>query len=105
MLGKKNQAVGAFLLRFNCSIVSSVFTHSSRDGKPFAESPVHVVSPEQFSAAEQRLEQERIIAKNVKEKEPAKDTEALKVSMEQLREVMDHVKNLFDRETSSGMER
>lgn len=68
--------------------MSSVFTHSSRDGKPFAESPVHIVSPEQFSAAEQRHEQERIIAKHVKEKEVAKDTEALRVSMEQLREVM-----------------
>ena len=91
MLGNKNEDIGTFLLRFVCSIVYSVFTHSSRDGKPFAESPVHVVSPEQFSAAEQRHEQERIIAKHVKEKEPAKDTEALRVSVEQLREVMFYV--------------
>jgi len=64
-------------------LCTSVFTPSSRD----AESPVHVVSPEQFSAAEQRHEQERIIAKHIKEKEVAKDTEALRVSIEQLREV------------------
>ncbi|XP_020609227.1 tyrosine-protein phosphatase non-receptor type 4-like [Orbicella faveolata] len=65
------------------TIRPNVFTPSSRD----AESPVHVVSPEQFSAAEQRHEQERIIAKHIKEKEVAKDTEALRVSIEQLREV------------------
>ena len=48
------------------------------------------MSPEQFTAAEQRHEEERIIAKHVKEKEVAKDTEALRVSIEQLREVMIH---------------
>lgn len=46
------------------------------------------MSPDQFSAAEQRHEQERVTAKQVKEKEVAKDTEALRVSVEQLREVM-----------------
>lgn len=50
------------------------------------------MSPEQFNVAEQRHEQERIIAKHVKEKEVAKDTEVLRVSVEQLREVMFHVK-------------
>ena len=81
---------------------TSVFTSSSRDGKPFAESPVHVVSPEQFSAAEQRHEQERIIAKHVKEKEVAKDTEALRVSIEQLREVMMHFDLLRGKGQSRG---
>ncbi|KAJ7370196.1 Tyrosine-protein phosphatase non-receptor type 3 [Desmophyllum pertusum] len=64
------------------TIRPNVFTHSTRE----AESPVHVVSPDQFSAAEQRHEQERVTAKQVKEKEVAKDTEALRVSVEQLRE-------------------
>ena len=53
-----------------------------------------MVSPEQFSVAEQRHQQERIIAHHVKEKEVAKDTEALRVSIEQLREVMIYF-NLF----------
>lgn len=61
----------------------SVFTHSPRD-----ESPVHVVSPEQFIAAEQRHEQERVIAKQEKERTTVKDGEALRVSLEQLREVL-----------------
>lgn len=51
-----------------------------------APSPVHVVSPEQFAAAEQRHEQEKVVAKQVKEKEVVKDAEALRVSMDQLRE-------------------
>ena len=67
---------------------ASVFTTSTREGTSFAESPVHVVSPEQYSAAEQRHEQERVVAKQVKEKEVVKDTEALRVSVDQLREVM-----------------
>ena len=53
-----------------------------------APSPVHVVSPEQFAAAEQRHEQEKVVAKQVKEKEVVKDAEALRVSMDQLREVI-----------------
>ena len=64
----------------------SVFTHSTRD-----DSPVHVVSPEQFNAAEQRHEHERVVAKQEKEKAPAKDSEALRVSMDQLREVLCHL--------------
>lgn len=63
--------------------VDIVFTHSPRDG-----SPVHIVSPEQFTAAEHKHEQERNIAKQEKEKAPPKDTEALRVSMDQLREVL-----------------
>ena len=87
---------------YNSQLCTSVFTPSSRDGKPFAESPVHVVSPEQFSAAEQRHEQERIIAKHVKEKEVAKDTEALRVSIEQLREVMFYFNLLRGKGQSRG---
>ena len=64
-------------------ILVLVFTHSPRDG-----SPVHIVSPEQFTAAEHKHEQERNIAKQEKEKAPPKDTEALRVSMDQLREVL-----------------
>lgn len=64
-------------------ILFPVFTHSPRD-----DSPVHVVSPEQYIAAEHRHEQERVTAKQEKEKAPARDTEALQVSMEQLREVL-----------------
>lgn len=56
-----------------------VFTNS-------APSPVHAVSPEQFAAAEQRHEQEKVVAKQVKEKGVVKDSEALRVSMDQLRE-------------------
>lgn len=56
-----------------------VFTNS-------VPSPVHAVSPEQFAAAEQRHEQEKVVAKQVKEKGVVKDTEALRVSMDQLRE-------------------
>lgn len=63
------------------TIRPNVFTHSPRDG-----SPVHIVSPEQFTAAEHKHEQERNIAKQEKEKAPPKDTEALRVSMDQLRE-------------------
>ena len=58
-----------------------VFTNS-------APSPVHAVSPEQFAAAEQRHEQEKVVVKQVKEKGVVKDTEALRVSMDQLREVI-----------------
>lgn len=49
---------------------------------------MHAVSPEQFAAAEQRHEQEKVVAKQVKEKGVVKDTEALRVSMDQLREVI-----------------
>lgn len=63
------------------TIRPNVFTHSPRD-----DSPVHVVSPEQFIAAEHKHEQERVIAKQEKEKAPPKDTEALRVSMATLRE-------------------
>ena len=49
---------------------------------------MHAVSPEQFAAAEQRHEQEKVVANQVKEKGVVKDTEALRVSMDQLREVI-----------------
>ena len=47
--------------------------------------PAHVVTAEQFTAAEERHEQERAAAKQVKK--VCKDEEALKVSMDQMREV------------------
>ena len=62
-----------------------VFTSSTREGKPFSDSPVHVVSPDQFTAAEHQHERELVVTK--RDREPARDTEALRVSMDQLREV------------------
>lgn len=63
------------------TIRPNVFTHTPRE-----ESPVHVVSPDQYIVAEQKYEQERENAKQEKDKALAKDTEALRVSMDQLRE-------------------
>lgn len=63
------------------TIRPNVFTHTPRE-----ESPVHVVSPDQYIVAEQKYEKERENAKQEKDKALAKDTEALRVSMDQLRE-------------------
>ncbi|XP_068741588.1 tyrosine-protein phosphatase non-receptor type 4-like isoform X2 [Montipora capricornis] len=63
------------------TIRPNVFTHTPRE-----ESPVHVVSPDQYIVAEQKYEQERENAKQEKDKALARDTEALRVSMDQLRE-------------------
>lgn len=56
---------------------------ASQSGRSLAESPENVISPEQYSAAERQHEQEIIAAKKVE----TRDEEALRVSMEQLREV------------------
>lgn len=63
------------------TIRPNVFTHSSPE-----QSPIHVVSPDQYIVAEQKHEHERVIAKKEKQTAPAKNTEALRVSIDQLRE-------------------
>ena len=45
------------------------------------------MSPDQYIVAEQKHEHERVIAKKEKQTAPAKNTEALRVSIDQLREV------------------
>ena len=52
--------------------------------------PQHVVTAEQFTAAEERREQERVAAKC--KLRVSKDEEALRVSMEQMREVRHRVR-------------
>lgn len=54
------------------------------------------MSPDQYIVAEQKHEQERVIAKKEKQTAPAKNTEALRVSIDQLREVWVVQINVFE---------
>lgn len=58
---------------------------ASQGPRSINDSPTHVLSPEQYTEAERKHEQDIITAKQ--EKAQARDEEALRVSIEQLREV------------------
>ncbi|XP_031571457.1 tyrosine-protein phosphatase non-receptor type 4-like isoform X2 [Actinia tenebrosa] len=60
---------------------------ASQGPRSINDSPTHVLSPEQYIENERKHEQDIIIAK--KEKAEARDEEALRVSIEQLRENLD----------------
>ncbi|XP_020917799.1 tyrosine-protein phosphatase non-receptor type 4 isoform X2 [Exaiptasia diaphana] len=90
MKGLTHQEIVDLIRSISCSknqvliltIRPNVF--ASQGARSLAESPENVISPEQYSAAELQHEKQKIAAKQ--EKVDSRDEEALRVSMEQLRE-------------------